>query len=100
MNTDKQLPSPDKKPMRCVLVALPSEWVDQLDAFSAFYSKSRLALIRELIKDGIGELITSYAGKEQELEDMKKYFAEIQQKTVENEVKKQAGKATRWEDSY
>ncbi len=100
MNTEKRLPPTNKKPMRCVLVALPSEWVDQLDAFSAFYSKSRLALIRELIKDGIGDLVTSYAGKEQELEDMKKYFAEMEQKTVEIEAKKQAGKVTRWEDSY
>ena len=91
---------PDKKPMKCILVTLPADLVDQLDSFSSFYCKSRLAFIRDFINEGIKNLAVSYAGKEKELQEMNRIFTEMEQKRIKFEAQKKAARTGRWEDSY
>lgn len=90
------MPEQEKKP---VLVHLTVDCIKQLDILAGFYSKTRLAVIRDILQRGIKEHSDTYVRHQHELREMDRIFNEMSNRATEKEQKLKAANA-RWEDSY
>lgn len=75
------MPTKPHQEMTSILITIPSQWVQQMDAIADFYCKSRMTIIRDFIQQGIKEISQKYANRHQELEAMNKIFDEMTERT-------------------